>query len=241
MDFDFLSKTLFFPKQGILVIGDLHIGYENMLRRSGVLIPERQVKDIIQDIKNILEVLKKKKYNLNKIVFIGDIKHAFGFEYEERDEFEEVLEFLGELLPEENIIFIKGNHDTIDYSPNNSMKDFYVQDDIVFIHGHKPVKEALKENIKIIVMGHLHPCVVIKEKKGVKKETYKCFLEGEHKGKKIIVMPSFLDFTEGTAVNDYEEDYIESFSPIPKKDMMKFRIHVIGEKEIYDFGEIRDL
>jgi metallophosphoesterase superfamily enzyme len=48
--------------------------------------------------------------------------------------------------------------------------------------------------------------------KGVKKEIYKCFLEGKSRGKTSIIIPSFLDFTEGTLVNDYNEDYFESFS-----------------------------
>ena len=45
----FVGKTLFFPKEKILVIGDLHIGYEAMLRQSGILIEKNQVKDIIKD------------------------------------------------------------------------------------------------------------------------------------------------------------------------------------------------
>jgi metallophosphoesterase superfamily enzyme len=33
--FLFISKTLFFPKEGILVIGDLHLGYNLMLENQG--------------------------------------------------------------------------------------------------------------------------------------------------------------------------------------------------------------
>ena len=53
VEYEFISKTLFFPEKGILVIGDLHIGYEAMLRQSGILIPERQIKDLITDLKKI--------------------------------------------------------------------------------------------------------------------------------------------------------------------------------------------
>ncbi len=240
-NYDFLSKSLFFPKQGILVIGDLHIGYDEMLRQSGVLIPERQIKEIIKDLEKIFKIIKEKKRTLNKIVFIGDIKHAFGFEHEERNEFEEVLEFLGEKLPAENIIFIKGNHDTIDYSPNNSMKDFHIEGEIAFIHGDEYIKEVFNKNTKTIIMGHLHPSIILVEKNGVKKEKFKCFLTGKYKEKEVIILPSFLDFPEGTPVNDYNEDYIESFSIIPRKDILKFNIQVIGENKIYDFGIVRDL
>ena len=90
-------------------------------------------------------------------------------------------------------------------------------------------------------MGHLHPSVIISEKDGVKKEKFKCFLTGKYKGKKVILMPSFLDFPEGTPVNDYEEEYIDSFSPIPKSSIMNFNVHVLGENRIFDFGKIKDI
>ncbi|MEX2017430.1 MAG: hypothetical protein WD876_03070, partial [Candidatus Pacearchaeota archaeon] len=59
--------------------------------------------------------------------------------------------------------------------------------------------------------------------------------------KTAIVLPSFMDITEGTPVNYYDEDYVESFSLIPKRDIMKFRIYAVGEKEVLDFGRVKDL
>jgi uncharacterized protein len=238
-NYEFIDRTLFFPKQGILVIGDLHIGYEAMLRQSGVLIPERQIKDIIKDLKNIFKEIKNRGFDLKKIVFIGDIKHAFYFQHKEANEFQEVIQFLGSTLPQENITIIKGNHDTIDYTFEGVMKPYHIEGDIAFVHGHKPVEEVFEKNIKTIVMGHLHPCVILES--GAKKEAYKCFLDGIYNGKNIIIMPSFLDFIEGTPVNDYNEDYIESFSIIPKKAILNFKIHAIGKDEIYEFGKIKDL
>jgi putative SbcD/Mre11-related phosphoesterase len=238
-DYIFIDKTLFFPKQGILVIGDLHIGYEAMLRQSGVLIPERQVKDMINELKEIFEKIKQKNQELKKIVFIGDIKHAFGFERDEKNEFQEVIEFLGNYLPQENIILIKGNHDTIDYTFEGLMKTHYLEDGILFLHGHKKIKELNNKNIKTIVFGHIHPSVIFQE--AAKKEAYKCFLTGKYLNKEVIVLPSFLGFVEGTPVNYYDEEYIDSFSIIPKKDLMNFQIHAIGEKSVFDFGKIKDL
>ena len=43
----------------------------------------------------IFKEINEQKYDLRKIVFIGDIKHAFGYESEEKDEFQEVLTHLG--------------------------------------------------------------------------------------------------------------------------------------------------
>ena len=238
----FIDKSLFFPEQGILAIGDLHIGYDYMIRQSGVLIPERQVKDIISDLKKIFRKIKEEKPSnkINKIVFLGDIKHAFSYEPEEKYEFLEVMKFLKQEIDEKNIIFIKGNHDTIDFSYGN-MVDYYMQDGIAFVHGHKSFPEIFDKTVNCIVSGHLHPSIVLAEKPGVKKESYKCFLEGSYKGKIFIVMPSFVDFYEGSPVNDYREDYMESFFIVPKKEMLKFKIHVIGKDKVYDFGKVGDL
>ena len=236
--YQFIDKTLFFSDKGILVFGDLHIGYDYMLRQSGVLIPERQIKDIIENLKEIFSKIKGSGGKISKIVFLGDITHAFGFEFKERDEFLEIMDFIKTQVPKENIILIKGNHDTMDYS-YGSMKEYHIEDEIAFLHGHKSFPEIFDKKVKIIVSGHLHPSVILEEKPGVKREAYKCFLEGKFKDKVFIVLPSFFGFIEGTPVNDYKEDYVESFSIIPKKEMLNAKIYVVDEKNVYDFGKVK--
>ena len=128
----------------------------------------------------------------------------------------------------------------MDYA-SGKMKNYYIEGDLAFIHGHKPFPEIFDKKVKVIVSGHLHPSITLEENPGVKREAYKCFLEGEYKGKTFIVMPSFFGFIEGTAVNDYKEDYIESFSIIPRKAMLNAKVHVIGEDKVYEFGRVKDL
>jgi len=242
-NYKFIDKSLFFPEQGILVIGDLHIGYDYMITQSGVLIPERQVEDIIADLRRIFNKIKKTGNRINKIVFLGDVKHAFSYEAEEKYEFLKVMEFLKQEIPEpeKNIIFIRGNHDTIDFT-YGKMKDYHIEkSEIAFTHGHLSFPEVFDKKIQLIVSGHLHPSIILAEKPGVKKESYKCFLEGNYKEKTFLVLPSFVDFYEGTPVNSYKEDYIESFFILPKKDILKFNVHVIGKDKIYDFGKVGDL
>ncbi|MEX0921064.1 MAG: metallophosphoesterase, partial [Candidatus Pacearchaeota archaeon] len=88
--YEFINEALFFPEKKILVIGDLHIGYEHMLQQSGILIPDRQVEDIIGDIKKILKKIQLKKNKVNKVVFIGDIKHFFSYEWKEKSNFNKI-------------------------------------------------------------------------------------------------------------------------------------------------------
>jgi putative SbcD/Mre11-related phosphoesterase len=121
------------------------------------------------------------------------------------------------------------------------MKNYYIKNNIAFVHGHKPFEEIFDKKIDMIVMAHIHPSVVLSDKKGVKKEKFKCFLIGEFRGKRIIILPSFFEIFEGMDVNDYIEEYESYFSIIPKKSILKFRVYAVGEKGVYDFGMIKDL
>lgn len=234
--YKFVREALFFPEEKILVIGDLHLGYDFMLQESGILVPEKQAKETIKRLREIFRQVGA----IEKIIFLGDIKHSFGYEFKERNDFDEIMDFLrSQNIDDENIILIKGNHDTIDYSKDKRMRNYYVEKDLAFVHGHEAFPEIFGKKIKLIVSGHLHPSVILEE--GPKREMYKCFLTGKSKGKENIVMPSFLGIAEGTPVNNYDQEYMEDFFILPKKDILKFRVHVIGQNMIYDFGKVKDL
>ncbi len=237
----FLNKTLFFPKQGILAVGDLHIGYEYQLQQSGVLIPERQAEEIKEELKKIFDELKERKFKLKKIVFIGDIKHSFSYEWKEKNYFNDILAFLKTYVKDKDIILIKGNHDTIDYSFSDRLQDYFIEEDIAFTHGHKIFPEVFEKNIRTIIMGHLHPSVIISDSQNIKREKYKCFMIGKFRQKGIIIMPSFLSTIEGTTINNIADEYEDEFSIIPKKSLINFNVFVVGDKEVYDFGKIKDL
>ena len=237
----FIHKSLFFASHGILVIGDLHLGYEEMLRNMGILIPENQIKETIKEIENILTEIKKKKMKVEKIIFLGDSKHSFGYKWKEKNYFKEVYEFLKSKFKEENIILIKGNHDTIDYTYERKLKDFYIEGDIAFLHGHKQVNSIFNKEIKTVVMGHIHPSITLSDKHNIKRERYKCFLIGSYKKKEVIILPSFLNIVEGTSLNEYQKEYKNSFSIIPKIRLLNFKIYIIGDKKTYEFGTVKQL
>jgi hypothetical protein len=237
----FLGKSIFFPTEGILAIGDLHLGFEYSLQQSGILVPEQQIKEIKEELKNIFEEIKKKKLKLKKIVFIGDIKHSFSYKWKEKNYFNDLIKFLKEYLPEKNIILIKGNHDTIDYSFGDKLKDYFIYKNLAFCHGHKLFPEVFKGKINTIIMGHLHPSIILSDKKDIKREKYKCFLVGKFKNKKIIILPSFLATIEGTTINSLDYEYQDYFSIIPRKNLLNFNVFVVGEKETYNFGKIKNL
>ncbi len=237
----FLGKTLFFPEQGILAIGDLHLGFEYQLQQSGVLVPEMQIEEIKKEMSKIFDEIKERELKLKKIVFIGDIKHSFSYEWKEKNYFNDLLKFLRGYVKDKDIILIKGNHDTIDYSFSDKLQDYYIEKDLAFAHGHKSFPEIFDKKIKTIVMGHLHPSILLSDRQNIKREKYKCFLTGKFRNKQVIILPSFLATIEGTTINNVQDEYEDSFSIIPKNNLMNFEAHVVGEKETYNFGKIRSI
>lgn len=132
-EYEFIGKALFLIKQKILVIGDLHLGFEFMLREGGSLLPQTQIKQTIDDLNEIFTYLKNRKIKLNKIVFLGDIKHFFAYKSQEKNIFLEVIKIIEKHISQENIILLKGNHEKIDIADRKFLTH-YIYEDIIFIH-----------------------------------------------------------------------------------------------------------
>lgn len=227
------EKSIFFPKQKILAIGDIHLGLDSSTKEFGISFSENQFKEIQEELKKLFQELKPKK-----IIVVGDLTHSFSYNLSEKNYFREFFLFLKNNFKEKNIIFIKGNHDTIDYSFKNKMKNFYLTKKILFIHGDKLPSETAIKKADIIVMGHLHPSMIISDKASIKKEKFKCYLVGKYKFKKIIILPSFFSVNVGTPVN-YLDKEKKDFSIIPKRNLKNFRVYVIGENSVYEFGKVK--
>jgi putative SbcD/Mre11-related phosphoesterase len=237
-NFRLIGKTIFFPKQGILAIGDLHLGYTEMLRKQGIMVEIDQLEDTKKEIEPIIKNIKATS-KLKKIILLGDIKHHFQFD---RGEFFEVwnfLRFLEKHVERENIIIIKGNHDTYKIK-NYELKDFYVEEGIAFTHGDRKFKELFEKEINTIVIGHIHPAVLLKDPQGIKKEKFKCFLIGKYKRKDFVVVPSFFSFTEGINFDDVGGRNLPG-QMISRQKLKSFDTYIIGKHKIYGFGKLKDL
>jgi len=226
-----IGLTLYLEKQGILVIADSHLGYEEALNREGVLIPRLQFREIL---KHLEEVFNKVKPKL--IVMLGDVKHEFGLI--SKQEWRDTLNLLDYLLSKAKVVLIKGNHDAIlgplARKKGLEIKDYFVVDNYLFCHGHKLVDEKMKEwkGIKTVIIGHEHPAISIRD--DVRVEKYKCFLLGKYKNRNLIVMPSFNFMIEGTDV--LQEKLLSPFI----SNVYDFEAFVVGDK-IYKFGQISKL
>ena len=243
--FKLIGKTIFFPEQKILAIGDLHIGYEKMLNNEGIILPFNQLENTKKEIKETIQKITSENKEIKKIIFLGDIKHNFGFEKTEALEVRKFLEFLEKNFSDKKIIFIKGNHDVIQLQ-GKDYKDYYIDssEKIAFTHGDKNYIDLFNKKIKIIVMAHIHPAVMLKDPSGIKREKFKAFLIGKWKNKNLIIVPSFFPLIEGTEINELYSSFEKTkkdFAIINKKELKNFKVYIIGEKEIYEFGKFKDL
>ena len=249
-----IGNSLWFPMEKTLVIGDIHLGYEESLAKRGVMVPRIQFKETI---KNIEEILKQVKPNL--IIINGDLKHEFGNisdqEWLDTSRFVDVLN-----KSCKKILIVKGNHDKVlgpiakrkgvkfvDYYCFNigmekpygfSFKDFLKPsgrqvNSVCILHGDVDIKDLVVKKSDLLVIGHEHPAITLEE--GPKREKFKCFLLKNFGKQKLIVMPSFLPIIEGTNVK--RERFL---SPYLQGNLDRFEVFVVGDK-VYKFGKLKDL
>ncbi|MBI2580980.1 metallophosphoesterase [Candidatus Woesearchaeota archaeon] len=255
--------ALYLKKENILIIGDVHLGYEEAMAKHGVFIPRFQFKDTIERIARIFSLLQHnsamqnvqsaaadlqqrksgsggKETKFEAIVVNGDLKHDFASISDQ--EWRDILKLLDFLLQHSGqVILVKGNHD-VKLSPIARKRNIVVVENIAindkFIcHGHVvPTGSEFKKS-KIIIVGNEHPAVSLRD--GARTELYKCFVLGRWKGsgkeKKMIVMPSFNQVTIGTDI--LKERFI---SPFMQQNLGSFDIFVAGD-ETYHFGKVRDI
>ncbi|MBN1792419.1 metallophosphoesterase [Candidatus Woesearchaeota archaeon] len=225
-----IGLTLFLEKEKVLVLGDVHVGYEEALNKQGVLIPRFQMKEIFSHLKKVFLEVKPRK-----IILLGDLKHEFGTI--SRQEWKDTLMLLDFLLKESEVILIRGNHDKI-LGPiagkrGVEVKDSYSLGKYFFCHGDQLFsKDEDYKKAKIVIIGHEHPAISIRD--GARVERYKCFLSGRYGLKKLVVLPSMNLVTEGTDV--LAEKTLSPFI----KDVDAFNVIAILDKA-YDFGKIRSL
>ncbi len=228
---ELVDLCLYLKKEKVLVIPDMHLGFEEALNKKGVLIPRVQFKDTKERLEKILKI-----YQAYRVVIIGDLKHEFGtISSTEWKHTLEILDLIESYSKE--IILLKGNHDTIlapiAHKKNLKILDFILIEENFLCHGDLILENEEFKKAKRIIIGHEHPAITLREK--AKAETYKCFLKGSFKGKELIVMPSFNILTTGTNILKQK-----LLSPFLDQDLDNFEVFII-ENKVYNFGKVKHL
>ena len=231
----YVGKCLLLEKNGerVLVIGDLHLGYEGAMRASGFMIPVKLYEKCVKDFEEIINSVGR----VDKIVVLGDLKHEFGFILQ--DEWREIVSFLEHLKKKcKEIIVIEGNHDSILFPILKKMEiigvEYYLWRGFIFAHGDKEIINMFDKEVKYWILGHGHPAVNLSD--GITRESFKCFLTGSYRRKKIILVPSFFPLSVGTDAREFDLGYASKFN------LNNFKACIVGENlEVLEFGKLKEL
>lgn len=150
-------------KTTMLVIADLHIGWEIALSEKGIHVPAQMPK-LLRKLKDLISF-----YKPEKLLVLGDIKHTIA--RAEIGEWQDVPHFFNkitEVVPE--VCIIRGNHDgNLEPLLPEKIKILPATEAVIegigFFHGHRWPSPALLK-CETLVMGHVHPVVVFRDPAG---------------------------------------------------------------------------
>jgi len=148
----------------VVVVGDLHIGWEVTLSQQGIHIPSQTGK-MLQRLRVIIE-----KEHPSRIIILGDVKHSVTrAELEEWRDVPDFFEALLKLVPSVQVIL--GNHDgnlepltpsKVEILPSTGLA---LWGRFGLLHGHAwPSPEIL--GCETLILGHLHPAVTLRDALG---------------------------------------------------------------------------
>jgi putative SbcD/Mre11-related phosphoesterase len=202
--------ALFIEDKKALLVADLHLGIENELYKSGIVIIP-QAEKFAKMINRLIDITRAKK-----LVILGDVKHEVpGISFRE---IRQIPKFFDLLSEECKVLVVKGNHDT-------NLEDIIMKKVKVyssrgfklgkygFFHGHAWPSKALMR-CDYLFMGHVHPAVEFRDDLGyrnveqvwVKGELEKQLVKERYKIKKCgkletVILPAFNRMLGGVVLN----------------------------------------
>jgi putative SbcD/Mre11-related phosphoesterase len=215
----------------VLVVADLHIGWEAPLTEKGLHVPSQTPKILDR----LLQLIKTCKPT--RLIFLGDVKHAIA--KVEMEEWRDIPDFFEALEKKvSDIQVVPGNHDgnlepllpeTVKILPSTGV----VFGNVGLFHGHAwPAPELL--GCRSLVTGHVHPMVAFRDPMGfrISRQVWvKAACDGERLAKSVLkrlgvkvnvspsivlrdqfkvrlrvsqlfIMPSFNEFLGGQLINE---------------------------------------
>src|SRR5438105_15155149 len=242
------QPALLMEKDGerVLVVADLHLGWEVSLSHQGIHVPS-QVPRLLEKLRKIIN-----DTHPQQLILLGDVKHAVAkVELEEWKYVPEFFEGLVEIIPDVQVV--PGNHDgnLEPLTPPNvkisTSEGISIWNKVGLFHGHAWPSPPLL-GCKFLVMGHLHPVVVFKDPLGFR-ITRQAWVKAKSDGSKLaegvlrredakfagdareevkkkfgvsvsdadcIIMPSFNDYLGGQPIN---KNYQEGWTELFKEYM----------------------
>lgn len=188
-------------EDNVLVVADMHLGYEAALEQEGLSIPRVQTRKIEQYLLRTIEAVRP-----SKVVVAGDLKHNFSRNLTQ--EWQDVARFVGALKGRVSLEVVKGNHDNylgiILSEYGIPFRREVRHSGVRIVHGHEGTLDDAPT-----VMGHIHPSIRLKDSIGASLKD-PCFLFDPTR--KVLVLPALSLVSPGTDVAS--QNWSDDISPM---------------------------
>ena len=186
------QKAIFWRRQKMLLLADLHLGKVNHFRKSGIPVPPKANDKNLEGIVDLINHLVPER-----VVCLGDLFHSH---------YNPEWEVFGELVKHFNkasFELVLGNHDIMS-GQQYKRKEIAVHETLSirpFLFTHHPTKDD--QGVLYNIAGHLHPGVRLTGK-ARQSITLPCFHFGEHIG----LLPAFGAFTGLARIQPRKHDKV---------------------------------
>lgn len=190
----------------IVVVADLHLGWEVSLSHQGIHVPS-QVPRLLDKLRKIVTDVRPRQ-----LILLGDVKHAVAkVELEEWKYVPEFFEGLVDIIPDVQVV--PGNHDgnleplTPPSVKISTSEGISLWNTVGLFHGHAWPSPPLV-GCRFLVMGHLHPVVVFKDPLGFR-ITRQAWVRAKSSGEKLAegVLKHDSVKYDGNALDEYSKKY----------------------------------
>lgn len=175
------ERAVFWKKQSILILTDLHLGKAGHFRKAGIPIPAGVHQADLSCLHKLIAA-----YRPHKVLMLGDLFHS-----ELNSEWQQFRAFLAQHKTYE-FILVKGNHDIL---PQDAYREpnlkVYEERWAVppFLFTHHPPETSVNDDL-YPVCGHVHPGYKVKIRAG-QSIKLPCFFLSEN----YAILPAFGKFT----------------------------------------------
>lgn len=188
------ERALFWPRRGMLVVADVHLGKAATFRAAGIPIPHGSTSDDLARLDRALA-----RTGATALVILGDLFHArVG-----REAPRTIAQLCGwrARRPELDVLLVRGNHDLGAGDPPAELSVRCVNepwDSAPFSFRHHPEPADA-----YVLAGHIHPAVRLGGRGGLR-ERLPAFVFGT----RIGLLPAFGSFTGGGDVEPDTDDRV---------------------------------
>ncbi|QOY93430.1 ligase-associated DNA damage response endonuclease PdeM [Massilia sp. UMI-21] len=183
------EKALYWPRENMLVIADIHFGKAAAFRALGVPVPRGTTTENLLGLDALVEA-----HGARQVVFLGDFLHARAAHASAT---QQAMLAWRARRRELALTLVRGNHDRHAGDPAAALGIALVDEPHAlgpFAFCHHPDLEMVGESAGYALAGHVHPVYVLATRFDALR--LPCFVVGQER----MILPSFGAFTGGHAV-----------------------------------------